>query len=599
MVTAPVAAPRPALRGRRGRPTQCPARTSRSVRSGPSGRPTTPQRPTPAATVSSPSTSRSLSSAEDDANSVSDGEWEPPPQADSSSASDSSSSESEVTGDTAEENEKWQSKNGMISWEPTEANTLRYIPGACLREGPTAYAIRRISDIQSCMDLFITEDIAQQVLKYTNLHGRRTNGDGFVEITMMELRAFFGLLILAGVYRSRDESTHSLWSEGTGRAIFPATMPRKNFEKIVSTIRFNDKLTRSRRLKDSKMAAIWVVWEKWAPRLQLMYNPGVDICVDEQLVPFRGHCRFRQYIPNKPARYGMKIWVACDARTSYAWKMLVYTGKQDGASPEVNQGKRVVLELLEGLEGHTVTCDNFFTSYALGEELLKRKIAMVGTIRKNKPELPPKLLEVRKRAILSSMFAFSSTHTLVSYVPKRGKNVLLLSTKHREPAISNEPHRKPMIILDYNRNKGGVDNLDKVTGTYSCRRRTQRWPLKMFYNMLDVSAYNAFVLWRCVNPQWKESDTHRRRLFLEELGKAMVTPLMQQRQRLPRNPSAVALVDAARAGEQPEEGDGPPAMAGTRRQCRFCSKRIRNTCCKCGQHICRAHTFMLCSTCCP
>lgn len=120
----------------------------------------------------------------------------------------------------------------------------------------------------------------------------------------------------------------------------------------------------------------------------------------------------------------------------------------------------------------------------------------------------------------------------------------------------------------------------------------------MFYNILDVSAYNAFVLWMCVDPLWKEGATHKRRLFLEELGKAMMSPLMQQRQRLPRNPSAVALVTAARGG-QPEENDGPSATTGRRRQCRFCSKRIRNTCCRCGQHICRAHTSMLCDTCWP
>lgn len=164
----------------------------------------------------------------------------------------------------------------------------------------------------------------------------------------------------------------------------------------------------------------------------------------------------------KPGRYGIKVWVACDARTSYAWRMAVYTGKPDGGTQEVNQGKRVVLELVEGLKGHTVTCDNFFTSFSLGEELLKQNIAMVGTIRWSKPELPPELLKVRQRAPLSSLFAFTQTHTAVSYVPRRGRNVLLMSTKHRQPAISNAEHKKPVIILDYNRNKGAVDNLDKV-----------------------------------------------------------------------------------------------------------------------------------------
>ena len=123
---------------------------------------------------------------------------------------------------------------------------------------------------------------------------------------------------------------------------------------------------------------------------------------------------------------------------------------------------RVVLEMTEGLQGHIITCEKLFTSFALAEELLRRKLALVGTIRRNKPELPPILLQARARAILSSTFAFTKTHTLVSYIPRRGRNVLLLSTKHRSPDVSDEMKRKPVIIKDYNRCKGGVDNLDKV-----------------------------------------------------------------------------------------------------------------------------------------
>lgn len=140
-----------------------------------------------------------------------------------------------------------------------------------------------------------------------------------------------------------------------------------------------------------------------------------------------------------------------DVGAGYAWRMQIYTGKQQGA-PEKNQGQRVVLEMTEGLKGVTVTCDNFFSSSALGEELLRRKIAMVGTIGRNKPELPLQRLSLQGRD--SSRFAFTSTHTAVSYVPKQGKNVLLISTKHREAEVSNNEKKKPQIILDYNRLKG-------------------------------------------------------------------------------------------------------------------------------------------------
>ena len=110
----------------------------------------------------------------------------------------------------------------------------------------------------------------------------------------------------------------------------------------------------------------------------------------------------------------------------------------------------------------------------LSQQLLKRKTTMVGTVRKNRPELTPALLATRGREAFSSKLVFTPTITLVSYLPKRNNNVALLSTLHKMAEISDREDRKPAIILDYNHNKGGLDNLDKVIGTYSCRRMTAR-----------------------------------------------------------------------------------------------------------------------------
>lgn len=145
--------------------------------------------------------------------------------------------------------------------------------------------------------------------------------------------------------------------------------------------------------------------------------------------------------------------------------MQVYTGKPPGVPHERNLGRRIVLEMMDGFQGHIVTCDNFFTSYALGIELLNKKMRMIGTIRRNKPELPSALTIPRGRAKFSSLFAFTETHTIVSYCPRKNKNVLLMSTVHEDAAVSEREDRKPEIILSYNRTKGGVDNLDKVFAT--------------------------------------------------------------------------------------------------------------------------------------
>ena len=50
------------------------------------------------------------------------------------------------------------------------------------------------------------------------------------------------------------------------------------------------------------------------------------------------------------------------------------------------------------------------------------------------------------------------------------------------------------MILDYNQRKGGVDMFDKNLEEFSCRRKTVRWPLLFFYNMLDAAADNSYIL---------------------------------------------------------------------------------------------------------
>ena len=95
----------------------------------------------------------------------------------------------------------------------------------------------------------------------------------------------------------------------------------------------------------------------------------------------------------------------------------------------------------------------------------------------------------------SSSFYFTNDTTVVNYIPKKNKNVVLISTLHHDNEVSNRNDKKPQIILDYNSTKGAVDTLDQVTSTYTCKRKINKWSVIFFYNILGVSAYNAYVLW--------------------------------------------------------------------------------------------------------
>lgn len=207
------------------------------------------------------------------------------------------------------------------------------------------------------------------------------------------------------------------------------------------------------------------------------------------------------------------------------------------------------------------------------------------------------------KEVHSSTFYFTKDTTIVSYVPKKNKNVILMSTMHCDKEVSSREDKKPQMILDYNSTKGAVDTLDQSIAAYSCKRKTNRWPIILFYNILDVSAYNAFVLWREINPDWNKNVLYKRRLFLEELGKQMVTPYMLSRQHKPRTEQASAVIKKI----QDQRGDvAVPSTSGTisknkRARCNMCPSKCDNktsiTCCKCNKYLCKVHVVYYCQQC--
>ena len=96
-------------------------------------------------------------------------------------------------------------------------------------------------------------------------------------------------------------------------------MSRNEFLEILKFIRFEKKDDRSQRLKNDKFALTSTVWDKFIENSQNCYKPGVNITIDEQLFPTEAKYRFTQYLPNKPDKFGIKVWVASDVQIYCKW----------------------------------------------------------------------------------------------------------------------------------------------------------------------------------------------------------------------------------------------------------------------------------------
>ncbi|XP_018799787.1 PREDICTED: uncharacterized protein LOC108975620 [Bactrocera latifrons] len=68
--------------------------------------------------------------------------------------------------------------------------------------------------------------------------------------------------------------------------------------------------------------------------------------------------------------------------------------------------------------------------------------------------------------------------------------------------------------------------MDQMLTGYSCKRSTNRWPLAIFYNMLDIAGLASFIIYDELNPA-KQSD--KRRSFIIELARQLVIPHMTKR----------------------------------------------------------------------
>ena len=125
---------------------------------------------------------------------------------------------------------------------------------------------------------------------------------------------------------------------------------------------------------------------------------------------------------------------------------------------------------------------------------LQDKITVVRTLKKNKREIPAEFFPNKQKPISSSMFGFQKHATLVSFTPKKNKSVVLLSTMHRDAAVDAET-KKPEIIHFYNSTKGGIDTVDQLYGNYSVSKRTRRWPLCIFFHLVNIAGVNGQILY--------------------------------------------------------------------------------------------------------
>lgn len=503
---------------------------------------------------------------------------------------------------------KWSASEPAKNKRTPRHNLVKHLPG--LRG--KARDLGENPDTMSVWNLIFSDEMLEEVRTHSNSRLARAresysneNRIELQDLDMVELKAFLGLLYFTAIFKSNNEDLESLFStDGTGRDIFRATMSLKRMLNLLNCLRFDNADDRVLRKLNDKAAAVSFLFSSLVSNSQECYSPGELLCIDEMLVGFRGRCQFRMYMGNKPNKYGLKVMILCDARTSYFFNGYIYTGKgSDGKSlPEEDRNfsipTQAVLRLAQPVVGsnRNVTADNWFSSVEVVEQLRKRNLTYVGTLKKNKREIPPSFLPNRNRPVGSAKYGFTKDTTLLSFVPKKGKAVMMISSMHHCEKM--EPSGKPEIIEFYNYTKGGVDSLDQKCMTYSTSRRTRRWTMAIFFAILDIASVNSYVLYKSC----AKSEDLSRLNFMKKLSYQLVKDHLSRRFYNERLPRELRLIQGKILKQPlPSKCHNADEPLNKRKRCQLCprskDKKTNLMCESCHRAVCRDCLAIICKDC--
>ena len=128
------------------------------------------------------------------------------------------------------------------------------------------------------------------------------------------------------------------------------------------------------------------------------YQPLREVSVDERMVKSKARTHFRQYIRNKPTKWGFKYWVLADP-TGYTCNFDLYCGRHR-IRPLSENGLSfdVVMELVQSYQhqGYAAFFDNFYTLPTLLHALKDKGISGTGTLRTNRRGIPESVVQLSK-----------------------------------------------------------------------------------------------------------------------------------------------------------------------------------------------------------
>jgi len=368
------------------------------------------------------------------------------------------------------------------------------------------------NSIPTPLDYFLKyfpESEYENMANYTNTYAEQIGRLNWKPTNSKEIKIFIGIHLYMGVLNF--PRIRMYWEQKSRINTIADNMTRNRFFELRFCYHVIDNNTIPTNNIDRfiKVRPLYDLLKKRCNELPVEQN----ICVDEQMVPFKGKLSVKQYMRGKPNPWGIKLYLLC-GENGLVYNFLIYQGSTTEVKQDIQKkyglGSAVVLHLTDmlGKNQHFLYMDNFFTSFNLLHALQHKKIFAAATIRVNRFVNPPFLND----KVLSKM-GRGTTFELSSDIPNSniglvkwydnkpvslGSNFITSGTPDEVSRYCKKEKRyisinRPEIVKLYNQSMGGVDKHDQLISFFRTFMKSRKWTLRMVTHSFDMATVNSWL----------------------------------------------------------------------------------------------------------
>ena len=415
-------------------------------------------------------------------------------------------------------------------------NVLPSFDSSCVGfQLPGHYTRGSLTKAINFFDMFFTDEIVSEIVAHTNSYAQEkifyeqvssyTQSDGsWKDVTADEIKRFIALLIHFGVVHVRGDvqrnwSTKTLYHGLWARAI----LSRERFFAILAFLHVVDPGNKD---PNNKLRKVESYINHFKKRCSELYKPKEHVAIDERMVKSRHRSGFRQYIKDKPTKWGIKLWVLADSSNGYTVDFNIYIGRAAGQEVSANGlGYDVVMRLMAPYHnlGYHLFVDNFYSTLILFKDLFAKGILATGTILDRRRSFPEALRNskewakgkergcmrwVRDPPCLVLQWVDNKVVSMITTVGNANDHVQVNRKQKNAGTWTNRHVRQPQIFQTYNLKMNAVDRSDQILSTFNIQRKCLQWWKTLFFHLIDIAVVNSYILF--LEHQAKNPDDLKR-----------------------------------------------------------------------------------------